>query len=81
MAKQKPYKYICGNYSGQGEGNADAEEIAVIHLISLFSKNADAGNVGTGPYGGQITAERGTYQKAKIQWRGRNWLLPEVMFQ
>ena len=66
-AKQNPDQDVSGNNGGQGEGNADLEEVAVGNLVAFLAQDADTGDVGGSADGGDVAAQSSTGEQTEIQ--------------
>ena len=69
-AKQNPDQDVSGNNGGQGEGNADLEEVAVGNFVAFLAQDADAGDVGGSADGGAVAAQGGAGQQTEVQGGG-----------
>ena len=66
-AEQDPDEDIRGDDGGQGEGNADLEEVAVGDRMAFLAQDADAGDVGGSTDGSTVAAQGSTGQQTQIQ--------------
>ena len=67
-AEEDPDQDVGGNNSGQGEGDADLEEVGVGHIAAFLTQDADTGDVGGSADGGS---------GPPLLWRGKEILCVE----
>ena len=64
---KQPDVKIRGNDRRQGEGDTDAEEIAVLDGVALLAENADSRDVCRCADGRAVSAERRAAKKSEIE--------------
>ena len=66
-APDSPQVQIPGGNGGKGKGDADAQKVAGGHGLAVLAQDADGGDVGRSPDGGQVAAQRGPGEQAEVE--------------
>ena len=67
---QQPEVDIGGDDGGEGEGDADAAEVAGLDLVAFAAQDADAGDVGRSADRRAVAAQRRAREQAEVEQRG-----------
>src|SRR5699024_3266762 len=66
-AVHQPQIDVSRNDGGQGEGDANAAEVAGLDLVAVPAQDADAGDVGRSADGGAVAAQGRAGQQAEVK--------------